>query len=132
LGTIIGTWFSSTYLFVACLAMAAGALLYVIGELLPIGRRLSRELTLWGLLPGSGSGWPANSSWMWPAAKPTGPPVPERTRRSCRSTPPSGGRTAVDDVAGGGNARSSRAGIEQPPLCQCLWVRPKDEGGPHG
>jgi hypothetical protein len=38
--------------------------LYVIGELLPIGRRLSRELTLWGLLPGSCSSWPANSSWM--------------------------------------------------------------------
>jgi zinc transporter, ZIP family len=52
LGTIVGTSFSSTYLFVGCLALAAGALLYVIGELLPIGRRLSRELTLWGLLVG--------------------------------------------------------------------------------
>jgi ZIP family zinc transporter len=52
LGTIIGTSFSSTYLFVGCLALAAGALLYVIGELLPIGRRLSWELTLWGLLAG--------------------------------------------------------------------------------
>jgi zinc transporter, ZIP family len=52
LGTIIGTSFSSTYLFVGCLALAAGALLYVIGELLPIGRRLSWELTLWGLLTG--------------------------------------------------------------------------------
>jgi uncharacterized membrane protein HdeD (DUF308 family) len=39
------------YLFVGCLALAAGAL-YVIGELLPIGRRLSWELTLWGLLTG--------------------------------------------------------------------------------
>jgi ZIP family zinc transporter len=48
-GTIIGTSFSSTYLFVGCLALAAGALLYVIGELLPIGRRLSWEVTLWGL-----------------------------------------------------------------------------------
>ena len=52
LGTIVGTSFSSTYLFVGCLALAAGALLYVIGELLPIGRRLSWELTLWGLLVG--------------------------------------------------------------------------------
>ena len=34
------------------LALAAGALLYVIGELLSIGRRLSWELTLWGLLAG--------------------------------------------------------------------------------
>jgi hypothetical protein len=39
-------------LFVGLLALAAGALLYVIGELLPIGRRLSWELTLWGLLAG--------------------------------------------------------------------------------
>ena len=52
LGTIIGTSFSSIYLFVGCLALAAGALLYVIGELLPIGRRLSWEVTLWGLLAG--------------------------------------------------------------------------------
>jgi ZIP family zinc transporter len=52
LGTIVGSWFSSTYLLVGCLALAAGALLYVIGELLPIGRRLSWEITLWGLLAG--------------------------------------------------------------------------------
>jgi ZIP family zinc transporter len=49
LGTVLGTSFSSIYLFVGCLALAAGALLYVIGELLPIGRRLSWEMTLWGL-----------------------------------------------------------------------------------
>jgi ZIP family zinc transporter len=52
LGTIVGTSFSSTYLFVGCLALAAGALLYVIGEILPVGRRLSWEVTLWGLLAG--------------------------------------------------------------------------------
>jgi zinc transporter, ZIP family len=52
LGTIVGTWFSSTYLFVGCLALAAGALLYVIGEILPVGRRLSWEVTLWGLMAG--------------------------------------------------------------------------------
>ena len=52
LGTIVGTSFSSTYLFVGCLALAAGALLYVIGELLPVGRHLSWEVTLWGLLAG--------------------------------------------------------------------------------
>ena len=51
-GTIVGTSFSSTYLFVGCLALAAGALLYVIGELLPVGRRLSWEVTLWGLMAG--------------------------------------------------------------------------------
>jgi len=52
LGTIIGTSFSSTYLFVGCLALAAGALLFVIGEILPVGRRLSWEVTLWGLMAG--------------------------------------------------------------------------------
>ena len=40
------------YLFVGCLALAAGALLYVIGEILPVGRRLSWEATLWGLMAG--------------------------------------------------------------------------------
>jgi zinc transporter, ZIP family len=52
LGTIVGTSFTSTYLFVGCLALAAGALLYVIGEILPVGRRLSWEITLWGLMAG--------------------------------------------------------------------------------
>jgi zinc transporter, ZIP family len=52
LGTIVGTSFSSIYLFVGCLALAAGALLYVIGEILPVGRRLSWEATLWGLMAG--------------------------------------------------------------------------------
>jgi ZIP family zinc transporter len=52
LGTMVGTSFTSGYLYVGCLALAAGALLYVIGELLPIGRRLSWEVTLWGLLAG--------------------------------------------------------------------------------
>jgi ZIP family zinc transporter len=52
LGTIVGTSFSSTYLFVGCLALAAGALLYVIGEILPVGRRLSWEVTVWGLVAG--------------------------------------------------------------------------------
>ncbi len=52
LGTVVGISFSSAYLFVGCLALAAGALLYVIGEILPIGRRLSWEITLWGLMTG--------------------------------------------------------------------------------
>ena len=52
LGTIVATSFSSSYLFVGCLALAAGALLYVIGEILPVGRRLSWEVTLWGLMAG--------------------------------------------------------------------------------
>jgi zinc transporter, ZIP family len=52
LGTIVGTSFGSDYLYVGFLALAGGALLYVIGELLPLGRRLSWEVTLWGLLAG--------------------------------------------------------------------------------
>jgi zinc transporter, ZIP family len=52
LGTMVGTSVSSPYLFVGGLALAAGALLYVIGEVLPVGRRLSWEVTLWGLMAG--------------------------------------------------------------------------------
>ncbi len=52
LGTMVGTWFDSPFVFVGCLALAAGAILYVLGELLPAGRRLSWEMTLWGLLAG--------------------------------------------------------------------------------
>jgi ZIP family zinc transporter len=52
LGTIIGNSFSSEYVFVAFLALAAGAILYVLGELFSVGRRLSWEITLWGVLIG--------------------------------------------------------------------------------
>jgi ZIP family zinc transporter len=52
LGTIVGTSFDSLFVYVGCLALAAGAILYVIGEVLPVGRRLSWEITLWGLLVG--------------------------------------------------------------------------------
>jgi ZIP family zinc transporter len=52
LGTIVGTSFSSEYVFVAFLALAAGAILYVIGELFAAGRRLSWTLTLWGVFAG--------------------------------------------------------------------------------
>jgi ZIP family zinc transporter len=52
LGTVVGTSFDSVFVYVGCLALAAGAILYVIGEVLPVGRRLSWEVTLWGLLVG--------------------------------------------------------------------------------
>ena len=53
LGTIVGTAFASTvYISVAFLSLAAGAILYVIGELFSAGRRLSWEITLWGILAG--------------------------------------------------------------------------------
>jgi ZIP family zinc transporter len=51
-GTIVGTTFSSDIVFVAFLALAAGAILYVIGELFAAGRRLSWEITLWGVFVG--------------------------------------------------------------------------------
>ncbi|HEV3475265.1 MAG TPA: ZIP family metal transporter [Actinomycetota bacterium] len=52
LGTIVGTAFTSVYVFVAFLAVAAGAILYVVGELFASGRRLSWPITLWGIFGG--------------------------------------------------------------------------------
>ncbi|MDA8201169.1 MAG: ZIP family metal transporter [Chloroflexi bacterium] len=49
LGTIVGTAVNSPIIFVAFLALAAGAILNVVGELIVAGRRASWELTLWGL-----------------------------------------------------------------------------------
>ena len=51
-GTVLGTAVSSPILFVAFLALAAGAILYVVGELIVAGRRASWELTLWGIFVG--------------------------------------------------------------------------------
>lgn len=55
--TFVGTWIgylaSSTYLYVAFLAIAAGALLYVLNELFHLGRRLTSPPNFaWGLLLG--------------------------------------------------------------------------------
>jgi ZIP family zinc transporter len=55
--TFIGTWIgyltSSDYFYVAFLAIAAGALLYVVNELFNVGRKLSTPPTFaWGLLLG--------------------------------------------------------------------------------
>ena len=52
LGTLLGTVVNSPVLFVAFLALAAGAILYVVGELIVAGRRASWELTLWGIFVG--------------------------------------------------------------------------------
>ena len=53
LGTWIGYLASSTYFSVAFLAVAAGALLYVLNELFNLGRRISSPPTFaWGLLAG--------------------------------------------------------------------------------
>ncbi|HEY1419459.1 MAG TPA: zinc permease [Candidatus Dormibacteraeota bacterium] len=53
LGTWIGYLASSTYFSVAFLAVAAGALLYVLNELFNLGRKISTPTTFgWGLLAG--------------------------------------------------------------------------------
>ncbi len=53
LGTWIGYLASSTYFSIAFLAVAAGALLYVLNELFHLGRRVSTPTTFaWGLLMG--------------------------------------------------------------------------------
>jgi zinc transporter, ZIP family len=52
LGTILGTAVTSQYVFVAFLSLAAGAILYVVGELFHTGRKLSWEVSLWGVLAG--------------------------------------------------------------------------------
>lgn len=53
LGTVIGYVFTSTYVYVLFLALAAGALLYVINEMFHLGRRLNSPVAMgWGLLAG--------------------------------------------------------------------------------
>lgn len=52
LGTIVGTSLSSAFVFVGFLALAGGAIVYVLGELFAVGRRLSWDETLHGLLAG--------------------------------------------------------------------------------
>jgi ZIP family zinc transporter len=53
LGTVVGISFQSEYVFVAFLALAGGAIVYVVAELLNTGRRLGRwDVTIWGVLVG--------------------------------------------------------------------------------
>jgi len=69
LGTIVGFGFHSDYLFVAFLSLAAGSILYVIGELLGAGRRLGlRELAGWGLLIGFLAGYATDLVVTWGGA----------------------------------------------------------------
>jgi ZIP family zinc transporter len=53
IGTVVGYLFVSPYAYVLFLALAAGALLYVINELFALGRRLCKPPALaWGMLLG--------------------------------------------------------------------------------
>ena len=52
-GTVVGYVFTSPYIYVLFLALAAGALLYVVNEMFHIGRRLNSPAAMaWGLLLG--------------------------------------------------------------------------------
>jgi ZIP family zinc transporter len=52
LGTIVGSSVRSPYLSALFLAMAGGAIIYVVAELFAAGRRLSWTWTVWGVLAG--------------------------------------------------------------------------------
>jgi ZIP family zinc transporter len=52
LGTIIGTAWVNEYVFVLFLSLAAGAIVYVFAQLVLAGRKLSWEMTVWGLFAG--------------------------------------------------------------------------------
>ena len=58
MGTVIGYHATSDYLFVLFLTLAAGALIYVIGEMLHVGRRMNTPVVLgWGLFLGFAAGY---------------------------------------------------------------------------
>jgi zinc transporter, ZIP family len=53
LGTVVGMAFHSPQIFIFCLALAAGAILYVIAELMGVSRRFkAQNIVMWGLLAG--------------------------------------------------------------------------------
>ena len=53
LGSVVGTIFHSPEVFILFLALAAGAIIYVVAELLGVAKRFkSPELVMWGLLIG--------------------------------------------------------------------------------
>lgn len=53
LGTVVGIVFTSPAVFILFLALAAGAILYVVAELLGGAKRFKApELVMWGLLIG--------------------------------------------------------------------------------
>ena len=52
LGTVVGASVASPVAFVGCLALAAGAILYCLGELFAAGRRLAWDIVQWGILAG--------------------------------------------------------------------------------
>jgi zinc transporter, ZIP family len=69
LGTILGYSVQSTSVFVVCLSLAAGSILYVIGELLHMGRRFHLpELAMWGVFLGFCAGYGTDLILSWAGA----------------------------------------------------------------
>jgi ZIP family zinc transporter len=51
-GAMLGSSVTSEFVFVGFLTLAAGAIIYVLGELFSAGRKMSWEITLYGILVG--------------------------------------------------------------------------------
>jgi ZIP family zinc transporter len=68
-GTILGYSVQSTPAFVFCLALAAGSIIYVVSELLHVGRRFQvPELATWGLFLGVLAGYGTDLILTWAGA----------------------------------------------------------------
>lgn len=69
LGTVLGYGGQSEIVYVFCLALAAGSILYVIAELLHVGRRFKlREIVMWGILLGFLAGFLTDLVLTWSGA----------------------------------------------------------------
>jgi ZIP family zinc transporter len=65
-GTVVGYSFTSPYLFVLFLTLAAGALVYVITEMVAVGRKMNSPAALgWGLLLGFLAGYSTDLFLTW-------------------------------------------------------------------
>jgi zinc transporter, ZIP family len=69
LGTVLGSSVRSEAVFVLFLALAAGSIVYVVGELLHVGRRFAlRELVMWGVFLGFLMGYGTDLILTWGGA----------------------------------------------------------------
>ena len=69
LGTVLGYSIQAVPVFVLCLALAAGSILYVVGELLHVGRRFQvPELVAWGVCLGFAAGFGTDLLLTWAGA----------------------------------------------------------------
>jgi zinc transporter, ZIP family len=68
-GTLLGYAATTTPLFVLCLALAAGSILYVVNELLHVGRRFAvPEVLMWGVFAGFLTGYGTDLLVTWGGA----------------------------------------------------------------